>query len=611
MSTDDPSKSFILIHGDWPASRALAVIDRAAQVKVVVARRPATAASPAEHRAIPRLTAERALKKIPADGSTWDALAAVGDAKLRAVMGPCGLVGVMSTRVNRGTPMGFAPAADPARAGDAPTGTSGPSRRLIGVLPPKAAVDQEILLKVHLAERAGAAGPADFDAPPGSVVDVLVDIGGCLSAIDPTAGKLIVSSPQNDAALLVRLKGTAEGEGSVTISAYHQGLGVARLVLAVVVGGTNIRSKPIASEAKVHVHQVRQPDLAMEVSEAKDGSLVYRLSSADGKLYLMSFGPISLGDPLVYFRNLFADIERLPMATEKERASAEAHLTAKGANLYEQLLPAELRDLLWKERDRIKSVQITSVEPWIPWELCRLTGKDGARKVGGPFFAEQFAMSRWLVGVPLTQRLALREIAVVVPTQSKLPSAPKELEHLRSLAGPSRNVTRIDPTFVSVTAEMAKGVYDAWHFTGHARADKTGDADQASIELDERDRLTPADISGETENVLVPRPLVFLNACQSAQAGMSLTGPGGWARRFLRPDLEGPGASAFIGTHWSVGDGPAFEFAKKLYFELLAGTTIAEAVRQARLAIRTANDPAWLAYSVYAHPYAALTAEGA
>ena len=155
---------------------------------------------------------------------------------------------------------------------------------------------------------------------------------------------------------------------------------------------------------------------------------------------------------------------------------------------------------------------------------------------------------------------------------------------------------------------MASGNYDAWHFTGHARASATPDANQSEIDLNLPDKLTPANITGNTSNVLNTKPFVFLNACQTAQGGMSLTDIGGWAERFIHVDPERPGAAVFIGTYWSVDDGKAFAFAKALYEELKSNKPIGEAAREARIKVlqEDPNDTSWLAYTVYANPRATL-----
>src|SRR5262249_11559304 len=60
----------------------------------------------------------------------------------------------------------------------------------------------------------------------------------------------------------------------------------------------------------------------------------------------------------------------------------------------------------------------------------------------------------------------------------------------------------------------------------------------------------------------------------------------GWAKQFLLA-----GAGAFVGAYWSVYDEAAYNFARELYNRLLAGKPIAQAAREARLAIKSTGDP--------------------
>jgi len=115
--------------------------------------------------------------------------------------------------------------------------------------------------------------------------------------------------------------------------------------------------------------------------------------------------------------------------------------------------------------------------------------------------------------------------------------------------------------------------------------------------------FSPYNIAGVVKNLGKARPLVFLNACQIGRSGMSLTDIGGWAKQFLLA-----GAGAFVGAYWSVYDEPAYNFARELYNRLLAGEPIAQAAREARLAIKSTGDPTWLAYTIFADPFATVQA---
>jgi len=119
--------------------------------------------------------------------------------------------------------------------------------------------------------------------------------------------------------------------------------------------------------------------------------------------------------------------------------------------------------------------------------------------------------------------------------------------------------------------------------------------------LENREELTPEDLSGEVGNLGLARPLVFLNACQIGRGALSLTDIGGWAAQFLRA-----GAAAFIGAYWSVYDQAAHDFAQAFYGRLLAGLPIGQAAQEARTAIKPLGDPTWLAYTVFAHPLATV-----
>jgi len=181
-----------------------------------------------------------------------------------------------------------------------------------------------------------------------------------------------------------------------------------------------------------------------------------------------------------------------------------------------------------------------------------------------------------------------------------------------SLAGKKRSVTELRPTFLDVTDAMANGRHDAWHFVGHATANGSSTG-EPSIALSGADELVPANVSGRYARMRVTRPFVFLNACQTGRGHLSLTGLDGWARRFVGVGSEGTtafgveGASAFVGSYWSVFDEAASAFSKRLYELLLGGAPIGAAVRDARAAVRKLDELTWLAYTVYADPNATVT----
>ena len=93
-----------------------------------------------------------------------------------------------------------------------------------------------------------------------------------------------------------------------------------------------------------------------------------------------------------------------------------------------------------------------------------------------------------------------------------------------------------------------------------------------------------------------------MNACRSAGLNATYNRLDGWASKFLEA-----GAGAFIGSLWAVSDGTAREFAQELYGQLQTGSSLGEAVKQARqTAASHTDDPTWLAYTVYGDPRATI-----
>ncbi len=468
---------------------------------------------------------------------------------------------------------------------------------------------REASLLISLTGDFGPAGSLPVELPVGSELDVVVQPRRGLSLVGTGEGRLVVTGEVEGLPLQFKVRGEEPGRGLLRILAFHQGRPLGVISLAPVVTGSAEAAGPAT---RAHVEPLapataRLPDLSLLILEAREGAetiLTLRLTSTDPALgyNLKPYGPIRLrSDPYAYFQDFFRDIERLPIRTPADKARAELRLGAKGASLFEALVPEDLRRALWGLRGRITSVQVQSEEPWIPWELCKLLGDDGGMVEEGPFFCEAFELTRWLPGLPQVPRLGLRNLALVVPTDSGLAYAAPESDFLLSLAAGDRRVERIPATFLDLHVALASGAYDGWHFSGHGSYRDEPNPERSALILEGGDRPTPEDLGGRVANLGKARPLVFLNACQVGQSQMTLTGIGGWAGRFLRA-----GAGGFIGAYWSVYDRPAFDFARAFYGHLLAGLPIGRAAREARLAARASGDPTWLAYTVFADPLATV-----
>lgn len=177
-------------------------------------------------------------------------------------------------------------------------------------------------------------------------------------------------------------------------------------------------------------------------------------------------------------------------------------------------------------------------------------------------------------------------------------SRAKEVAELKLLPGIAAE--DIPPTLQAIYALLESSKFNGLHFACHGEY-QAQNPDQSALWFEGRQPLRPNDIVGKKRMFGREHPLVFLNACETGQSGVSLTGIGGWARAFVKA-----GAAGFLGSLWEAQDESAYRFALAFYGYLLNGKTVAEAVRLARKDIRKAGDPTWLSYTVYAHPLARL-----
>jgi hypothetical protein len=486
--------------------------------------------------------------------------------------------------------------------------------RLEALMPSEVTEEQTVALVVSL-ERIAAAQAAAGDVPlgAGESLDIVVQPGAGLHLDGSNTLPLFAPTDAVASEVTFFLQGTAPGDTSVKVYAFHDARSVARMTLPVrVVAAGAAQPAPRAAVAAASLPAApatHPPDLCLLVIEG-NGEIRFQLRGR--KEGVVDYPASTAEDSRTYFRQFAAAIEGLGIRSPEKQKSARLKLQAWGAGLFEKLVPPGLQQLLWERQGQGNvTVQICSDEAWIPWEACRLThlGADG-RVQGGPFLAEAFAMTRWLHGTAAPDRFRFRRCALVVPTTSALTTSEAERTFYKSLASDTRHVEDVPPTLGSFMEALVSGTYDAWHFCGHGNAGAPGQGDRATLRLDD-DSMSADLFAGEAENALLTRPFIFFNACQSAAGDYSLTGVGGWAHRFIRPNWEQRGAAVFIGTYWSVYDDAAHRFATTLYPLLLdKRLPIGDAVRQARLQAQggaggAPSDPlSWLAYTVYADPLA-------
>ena len=368
--------------------------------------------------------------------------------------------------------------------------------------------------------------------------------------------------------------------------------------------------------------RVPPPDLELRVEVVRGNgtrALAYTLHSATGVVdfhHKKVDGPSLEDDPDDFAAKLFEQIEMLHEGWDVEEGQvclyeAVGDWESIGHGLYAVLFSPGLRQAYRtiRKSGRVRTLQITTDEPWIPWEMVKPYDDDDPLDViDDDFLGMTFQLTRWLPGTPPRPIFPVHRLAYLAGGGQgpALPQRDAEREIFTGLARRHPAVEDVSPresTFDAVVALLKRGGLGLLHFAGHGDVPE-GRPNEAKIGLSDRP-FRARQLSGPLQTqIKADRPLVFLNACRVSRQGWTLSGLGGWAHAWVQDCRCG----AFLGPQWSVKDSLAREFAEVFYRELEAGRTLGEASRAARRAVQKSDPgrPTWLAYAVYGHPNAQL-----
>ena len=316
-------------------------------------------------------------------------------------------------------------------------------------------------------------------------------------------------------------------------------------------------------------------------------------------------------DMMTVMKPYTAFFDEVDVGTKADFNQLQLQLRSIGARLFQTLFPRDLQSVFWENRDKIRHLKLYCEEPYIPWEMLHVC-EPGKPLPAETKFLGQMGLVRWLHGHAAPVRLRVRPGRAWYVTPSypgnELESAKQEGKLLKSLfdAKPVKPATRPEVTKLL----SAEGPFDLFHFAGHGEASEEQITD-CRIELEPagpnassmlRD-LTPDIISGlcQLKAEDGTRPIIVINSCQTGKTGHYITGISGFAPAFLERE-----AGVFVGALWKIGDRPALTFIKAFYEALHAGKTVAEAANIGREKAYASGDVTYLAYVVYADPFAHL-----
>jgi hypothetical protein len=284
-----------------------------------------------------------------------------------------------------------------------------------------------------------------------------------------------------------------------------------------------------------------------------------------------------------------------------------------GARAFSLILPEDIQRYLC---DNPSAVTVTTNDLDLPWELIR---------IGERVLCLEQPMARMPMGHAVPRRAEhgrsardqKRFLLVWSDPYDDLPWARQEIESIaKALRAEPGTEVIVEP---AVTNKMLNDRleggedYDVIHYAGHAHFHPTN-SDESALLVHPRklaggdgQKLQPDHFYAEKiRRILHGQPLVFLNACETAQTRSEQrdeTGraapPGGLASAFVYG-----GAKACVGSLWPVRDDHAAHFAVEFYKKLLEGETIGEAMRLARKTSLKAHDRfrTWSTFVLYGNP---------
>ncbi|MBI2204742.1 MAG: CHAT domain-containing protein [Candidatus Rokubacteria bacterium] len=516
----------------------------------------------------------------------------------------------------------------PAPAGGPPPAAAPPARvegLFSAEAPSEIRVDEVALVDVRL-EVAATASPLAHVLPttfvPAEQITVIVNVERALAVVGPRLFNLDPPTADTPTVASFQVRGVKAADAAGISLMFSQG----GATLGAIAFKTSVVTQPAQPAAMLGAARAvaRRPVddevLQLLVTEEQQGDsvhyryLVYckalRLNYKEyrSKPLLKAAGAGSA--PLAWVEKIHAKIVERKLETPEHFQTFARELTGNGAAMSRQLFDPDLVDLLWNNRQRLQIVQVTSWEPYIPWELVRLENPR-TQEVDDRFLAE-YGLVRTLSGNMPPDTLAAKEWRYLFGDypNGSLPRVAAEAPYLtKKLKGVS--LRAIDPTPLALLDAVGNPDFDVLHVSCHGETSMAKMDETALVLTDERSaggdvsrvKVDATTLSGAAR-LAGRQPLVFLNACETGRTSPSLTEWGGWSRAFFER-----GAGAFVGTSWSVYDKPAAAFAQAFYEAFRAGKTLAEAASAARAAAKKFGDASWLAYVVYGDPLARVSTD--
>ncbi|HXS59501.1 MAG TPA: hypothetical protein VN703_01665, partial [Candidatus Sulfopaludibacter sp.] len=177
------------------------------------------------------------------------------------------------------------------------------------------------------------------------------------------------------------------------------------------------------------------PDMALFILQTKhnESGSEYEVYINSQEIGFRCFGIIPMSNQTKSkFLELFKEIENADMSPD----IIDDNVKNIGLQLYKEIIPPDLDRIYWRIRSNIKSIQVWSMEPWIPWEILKPSHKkeDDGLVEEDEFLCERYAFCRWQIGIPPKIKEQLRKVKIIVPSDTKLKGVIEERDWIKEFA---------------------------------------------------------------------------------------------------------------------------------------------------------------------------------
>lgn len=465
-----------------------------------------------------------------------------------------------------------------------------PSLELAGAIAPGAPVTLVIdLLRQATAHTAGGALAIGEQAANWETLDLGVTaVSAAIDFAQGGRGKLTIR--RNKGSVKAQLQGTslatlAAGDRAEVHAQFWDGTrccGMAQRSFEVVAspGAVPQAAQPPTVGRMAADPAAKKPDLTVYITmldRSAPGKLHWRLVTEPfDDLPARLDGMIDLGrEPGREAAELFKEFANLPRGDHQRR------IEAFGERLWKRA-PEAFRDTYWALVDHYKrplTIQFTSDDPYLPWELMRPSRRGEMH----PPLALGHAVARWIGAYQgwLRNQLPAGDLVVVAPRYStaslRLSLAEETAQAIVDGYG-ARALPGTRAAMLELLEQPPEGTVSLLYFTGHGLFNDAAAAASA-IKLENRESLA-ADEVGREAVLLGERhgTVVFFNACEVGATAGSIGDVGGWADALL-----GRRFRAFIAPLWAIDEDDAAQATKTLIEKIVRQhQPMGEALRELR-----------------------------